>query len=196
MSEQELLRPSEQCYSIIQRWEGLMDGNPETVNLDPYLCPANIVTIGWGHAVLFDGAFLRGREGLLFARSQLYPEGITPEMARKLLQQDVGTAAAGVNRLVHTRINQNQFDALVSFAYNLGLDEDADEIAEGLGDSTLLKYVNRGQFHLAAGEFAKWVYSGGVVLQGLVNRRADERALFTKPISLAEGPAKSSIRYW
>ena len=68
------------------------------------------------------------------------------------------------------KLNQNQFDALVSFTYNLG--------AGALGSSTLLGKLNRGDFEGAADEFPKWNKAGGKVLNGLVKRRAAERSLF------------------
>jgi len=84
----------------------------------------------------------------------------------------------GVLRLVKVPLTQGQFDALVCFAYNVGLDDDADTLAEGLGDSTLLRKVNAGDFSGAAAEFAKWNKNDGKVMLGLRRRRAAERALF------------------
>lgn len=155
-----------------------MDGDPSTVNLDPYLCPANVVTIGWGHAVFHQGRMLRGQAGLDIARDYVYPGGITTAEAQQLLEDDVAGFAAGVNRLVNVPLSQGQFDALVSFAFNLGLDEDDDTMAEGLGDSTLLRYLNAGNPRAAAEEFGKWIMAGGKPLVGLGRRRAAERALF------------------
>lgn len=90
----------------------------------------------------------------------------------------------GVNRLLR-RTNrpttQNQFDALVSFAYNCGLDENRNGIAEGLGDSTLLRKHLAGDYAGAALEFAKWNKAGGKVLNGLTRRRKAEAALYLTP---------------
>lgn len=102
----------------------------------------------------------------------------TQEQADQWLAEDLAYFEQGVDRLVTVPLTQNKFDALVSFAYNVGLDEDSDDNAEGLGDSTLLKLVNAGEFIKAAAEFPKWVKQDGVVLNGLVDRRATERALF------------------
>ena len=84
----------------------------------------------------------------------------------------------GVTSLVKVPLTQGQFDALVCFAYNVGLDIDADTKAEGLGDSTLLKMVNIGDFVSAAGQFAAWNKNDGRVMLGLRRRRAAEQALF------------------
>jgi len=84
----------------------------------------------------------------------------------------------GVMSLVKVPLTQGQFDALVSFAYNVGLDIDTDTLAEGLGDSTLLRKVNAGDFAGAAEEFPKWNKNDGKVMLGLRRRRAAERALF------------------
>lgn len=95
---------------------------------------------------------------------------ITIAQADSLLEKDVKTFVAGVNALLTTDISQNQFDALVSFAYNLGLG--------ALGKSTLLKLVNRRKFTMAASEFLRWNKCHGHVLNGLTARREAERKLF------------------
>jgi lysozyme len=86
------------------------------------------------------------------------------------LRHDAAAAEAGVARLVHVPLTQGQFDALVSFVFNLG---------EGaLAGSTLLRKLNAGDLAGAAAEFPKWCHAGTAVLPGLVTRRARERALF------------------
>lgn len=119
-------------------------------------------TIGWGHT---------GPEvhpGLVW----------TQEQADQILADDLNKIEQAVSTLIKVAVSQNQFDALVSFAFNTGTDIDADTIAEGLGDSTLLNKLNAGDFQGAADEFPKWDRGGGHVLRGLVRRRAAERALF------------------
>lgn len=98
--------------------------------------------------------------------------------AEALLRTHVAMVERAVRMLVTVPINQNQFDALVCFAYNVGTDIDADEKAEGLGDSSLLRYLNRSQYERAANEFPKWCFSGGKKLNGLVRRRQAEKELF------------------
>jgi len=84
----------------------------------------------------------------------------------------------GVMSLVKVPLTQGQFDALVCFAYNVGLDDDTDTLAEGLGDSTLLRKVNAGDFAGAADQFQFWNKAAGKVMLGLRRRRAAEKALF------------------
>lgn len=84
----------------------------------------------------------------------------------------------GVTALVKVPLTQGQFDALVCFAYNVGLDVDADTKAEGLGDSTLLRLLNSGDFKAAEAQFAAWNKNDGKVMLGLRRRRAAEQALF------------------
>jgi lysozyme len=100
-------------------------------------------------------------------------ETITQEQAEQYLQNDLVEFQVGVNNLVARDLTPNQFAALVSFAYNLGLG--------ALEGSTLLAYVNAGDFTAAQGEFEKWVFAGGKILPGLVRRRAAEAALFGTP---------------
>lgn len=169
----------ESGITLIKSFEGIRDGDPTTVNLDPYLCPAGVATIGWGHVVLHDGQPLRGLDGLQFARDA-YPYGITPFEAETLLAHDVDKKAAEVESLLEVEVNDNQFAALVSFAFNVGTDIDADSIPEGLGDSTLLRKVNAGDFAGAADEFPKWNKARGKILPGLILRRKAEQALFLR----------------
>lgn len=87
-------------------------------------------------------------------------------------------AQAIVTQLLRREATPHQLAAMISFAYNVGLDIDADEKAEGLGDSTLLKKFNRGDIQGAADAFMSWIYAGGVKSEGLFNRRGAERRVF------------------
>lgn len=138
---------------IIKRAEGL--------RLEAYLCPADVWTIGYGHT-----------------KGVKQGDTCTEAQAEAWLREDCGEAERAVARLVRVPITDNQFSALVSFAFNVGTDEDADTIAEGLGDSTLLRKLNMGDYIGAANEFPKWNKAGGRVLMGLSTRRAAERNLF------------------
>lgn len=92
---------------------------------------------------------------------------------------DLYEFAAGVHRLTQGfPTTQMQFDALFSFAYNCGLDEDADQLPEGLGDSTLLKRHNLGFYQEAANQFLLWDKQKGKRLGGLTRRRQMERAIY------------------
>jgi len=94
---------------------------------------------------------------------------ITKQKATELLASDLNTKyAPDVERYVTVELNQDQFDALVSFHFNTG----------ALGRSTLLRKLNQGDFRGAAGEFGKWTRGGGKVLSGLVRRRRAEKKLF------------------
>lgn len=103
-------------------------------------------------------------------------DGVTPNMtitqneADKRLADHLEHMCFNVDSLIRVAVKQCQFDALCSFAYNLGLG--------ALTRSTLLKLVNRSEFKNAADEFPKWDMAGGHISQGLVKRRADERKLF------------------
>lgn len=130
----------------------------------PYFCSGKKLTIGWGHVILPNESHLK--------------KGITKEQGRMIFANDIQQFVKDVNKLVKVPLTQNQFDALVSFAFNVGSDIDMDNIAEGLGDSTLLKKLNRLDYAGAAGQFGKWVFADGKKQPGLVKRRAKEKALF------------------
>lgn len=103
----------------------------------------------------------------------------TQERADARFRQDLVKFEAGVNTLLgDAPTTQNQFDALVSFAYNVGLDIDDDNKAEGLGDSTLLRRHLAGDYEGAQRAFASWKYNDGKVMKGLIRRRAAEAALY------------------
>lgn len=109
-----------------------------------------------------------------------YPNGIrvkkgdtcTLEQAKSYMQHDLKKFEQTVNSAVNVPINQNQFDALVSLAYNIG--------STAFKNSTLVKRLNEGNYKAAANQFDVWVNAGGKRMQGLVNRRAAEKALFLK----------------
>lgn len=158
---------------LVRKFEGIPDGNPSTVNIDPYLDPVNIWTIGWGHAIRYQNRFLKGEADRALVKS-LYPQGITLEQAVAMLHGDLVSAGRDVASVVSAPVNDNQFGALTSFTFNLGVGN--------LGSSTLLKKLNLADYAGAADEFLRWVRAGGQVLPGLVKRRAAERELFLKPV--------------
>lgn len=140
---------SQTGIKLIQSFEGCV--------LHAYKDAVGVPTIGWGHT---GGVTL--------------DQKITQAQADTLLIKDLQKFEDGVDKAVTREINQNQFDALVSFSYNCGLGN--------LGKSTLLKKVNAGDFVGAAKEFAKWNKAGGEVLAGLTKRRKAEAELFAKPV--------------
>lgn len=156
---------------LVKGFEGIVDGDPTTVNLDPYLDPIGIWTIGWGHAVRVGGEFLRGRENRARAKA-LYPDGITRDQAEALLRADLLDTCRDVDALVKVPVSDNQFAALVSFAYNVG--------TGNLSRSTLLRLVNERNFMAASKEFVKWNKADGKELAGLTRRRLAESELFLK----------------
>lgn len=96
---------------------------------------------------------------------------ITERVADNLFQKDVLIAERIVNTLVKAPLSQFEFDALVSFVYNIG--------GSAFNKSTMLKYINQNRKDLAALEFDRWVYSKGQIMPGLVARRNKEKNLFT-----------------
>jgi lysozyme len=151
-------------YLLIAQFEGL--------RLKPYLCSAGVPTIGYGSTFYPSGRKVTMRD-----------KPITQETAFWMLKQVANMFAKDVDSLVTSDINQNQFNALVSFAFNLGSDIDADNIPEGLGDSRLLRRVNANPNDPEiAREFVKWNKAGGRVLDGLTKRRLKEAELYFTPI--------------
>jgi lysozyme len=144
------MKISDEGIALIKRFEG--------VRLQAYQDPVGVWTIGYGWTQP-----VAGRKVSAGMR-------ISSAMADSLLLCGVVQFEQGVSRLVKVPIAQGQFDALVSFAYNLGL--------RALGDSTLLRKLNAGDRQGAAAEFGRWVNAGGARLDGLAARRAAERALF------------------
>lgn len=147
-------------YLLIQGFEGL--------SLKPYLCSAGVPTIGYGNTFYPNGK-----------KVTLKDQPITKEYAIEINKFVADMFAKDVSSLVKVTVNQNQFNALVDFAYNLGSDIDADDIPEGLGDSTLLKKVNKNPNDKTIGdEFLKWNKANGVPSNGLTKRRTREKEIY------------------
>lgn len=118
-----------------------------------YMCPAGYPTIGYGHLITE-------------ANKEQFLDGVDEDEALDLLRQDVAVAERAVLRLISVPLTQGQFDALVSFTFNLG--------AGALQRSTLRRKVNCEEHADVTDEFMKWVWAGGRKLKGLVKRRANE----------------------
>ena len=158
------------AIDIIRRFEGIADGDPTTVKLDPYLCPADHWTIGWGHVVRGpDGKPIRGKANRAAARA-VYPDGLTMEEAAVLLADDVRRFAAGIEELLDVKVSDTQFCVLVSFAYNCGLG--------ALKTSTLLRLLNAGEHSAVPEQLMRWTKVNGAESKGLKNRRAAEAELW------------------
>jgi len=125
----------------------------EGCKLVSYLDSGGVWTIGYGHT-----------NGI-----KRYME-CTQDQADEWLLSDIQSAQDDVNKLVKVSLTQNQFDALVSFTFNLGY--------WSLRRSTLLRILNSGNYLGAANEFSKWNRDNGMIVDGLVHRRAAEKLLF------------------
>ncbi len=163
----------QQGIELIKSFEGIPDGDPSSVNIDAYLCPAGVWTIGWGHALVDGGAQLKGVANKARARA-LYPGGITREQAEALLRGDLIPRAASVSSLLKVGVDDSQFAALIALVFNIG--------AGNLAASTLLRKLNAGDAAGAADQFLAWDKArvNGVLqpLAGLTRRRKAERAMF------------------
>jgi lysozyme len=149
------MKLNDKGYNLIKEFEGL--------KLKPYLCSAQVPTIGYGSTYYENGK-----------KVKLTDAPITKERADALFQIVADDFAKRVVPLIKKPLTQNQFNALVSFAFNLGV--------RALQNSTLLRLVNINPNDAnIAKEFLKWNKAGGVVVKGLTNRRIKESALyFTK----------------
>lgn len=120
-----------------------------------YRCIAGLKTIGYGHVL---------------KKGETYENGIDIFTATELLKKDVRNAESAVRRLIPRTLDQSQFDALVSFTFNLG--------SGALQRSTLRQKLLRGDDEGASLEFRKWVFAAGKKSKGLIRRREEERLLF------------------
>ena len=125
----------------------------EGCELEAYKCPAGVWTIGYGH--------IKGvKEGMTITESQ----------AEEMLKSELNEYEGYINNLVTAELNQNQFDAMVSWVYNLG--------GGNLKTSTLLKVLNSGDYDGVPAQMMRWNKAGGKVLEGLTRRRQAEADLF------------------
>lgn len=139
------MKVSDKGLALIKEFEGC--------KLTAYKDSVGVWTIGYGHT-------RSARQGMT----------ITQEQADELLAQDVARHAIGVYKALQAKLEQHQFDAVVSLAFNVGV--------SAVRNSTLMKMINRGDVKLAAAQFDRWNKAGGKVLAGLVRRRAAERKMY------------------
>ncbi|EPC4330611.1 lysozyme [Enterobacter asburiae] len=144
------MQTSDKGIALIKQFEGC--------KLTAYQDSVGVWTIGYGWTQPVDGKPIRA--GMT----------IKQETAERLLKTGLVSYESDVSRLVKVRLKQGEFDALVSFTYNLG--------ARALSTSTLLRKLNASDYAGAADEFLRWNKAGGKVLNGLARRREAERALF------------------
>ena len=136
---------SESCKKLVKHFEGL--------RLTAYQCSANVWTLGYGHT--------RGvKEG----------DYIDQDQAETWLDDDLHSCAKDIHRLVNVPLDQNQFDALSSWVFNLG--------GGSLRTSTLLKKLNNSEYDEVPNQIKRWNKAGGKVLDGLIRRREAEALLF------------------
>ena len=159
--------------ALIKQFEGLpkpiikkaKDGTVTTL-YPPYICPAGYPTLGYGSRYKADGKEVTMKD-----------KAIPLSECDALLDNTLGTYEDAVNRLVKVPLTQNMFDALVCFVYNLG--------EANLRISTLLKYLNKGDYQAAADQLLVWnkarVRGTMVAMPGLTRRRVAERELFLTP---------------
>ncbi len=149
------MKISQKGLDLIKKFEGF--------SAKPYLCPAGVPTIGYGATYYTNGT-----------KVTMSDEPISEEWAEQLLSHIVHTYEKGVTSLVIPKITQNQFDALVSFAYNVGV--------TNFRKSTLLRLINKDPNNPEiANQFMRWVRGGGKVINGLIKRRQIESKLYFTP---------------
>lgn len=193
------MRLSENGLKLIQAWEGIRDGDPSTVNYEPYICPARVYTVGWGHALTTPSGqvidvdvfgSVRARELARQAMQRKFGrQAITLDQARDLLREDVGRFERAVDRMVAGGCTQAQFDALVSFAFNCG--------EANLRSSSILRLHNAGRraakidrmglYRASINKaypgdiptaFVRWSNANGKWMLGLFRRRLSEAMIY------------------
>lgn len=156
------MKVSQKCIDNIKKDEG--------VRQRPYQCPALLWTVGVGHVIDPNHA----KVPLAQRKALPIPAGwdrvVSMEEIDEILRKDLARFEQGVSRLITAPLTQGQFDALVSFSFNVGLGN--------LQNSTLRMKVNRQEYEAAAEQFLVWTKAGGKVLPGLVKRRTHEKEMF------------------
>jgi len=153
----------EQGLKLIKHFEGC--------HFKPYLCPALLWTVGYGHVLYPDQNRLPLAQRKTYTLHQSHDRQWSQEEVDDLLRKDLLRFENGVRRLLPTvPLKQNQFDALVSFSFNLGLGT--------LQRSTVRSALLRGDEEAAIDTLLKYCRAGGKILKGLQRRRAAEADLF------------------
>jgi lysozyme len=149
---------------LIKHFESLHDGDLKQIGLQPKMCPSGIWTEGWGHAIVYNGKFLKGIENkdLAFRLATVFTESD----ADKLFKSDIEEVCADVEGRLTVQLKQHEFDALVSHAYNCGL------------SPTLFRMINTKTGDLKEFWTSRYVTADGIKMKGLVRRRAVEYNLY------------------
>jgi lysozyme len=147
------MQPSNNCISLIKQFEGFRS--------KPYLCPANVATIGYGTTIYPNNV-----------KVQLIDNAITEQQATEYLIDHVNKSTNKLNQFIKVELSQCQYDALCDFVYNVGL--------SAFVNSTLLKVVNNNpnDFINIQTNFMKWIYANSKIITGLQNRRKAEYNLY------------------
>lgn len=144
------MKISEKGIQLIKKWESFVPNQ--------YLCPAGLKTIGYGHVILDEEKF---------------SDKISEKEAEELLRKDCEKFETAFKKY-NLSVSQNQFDALISFMFNIGVN--------AFSNSTLLKKIKHKDYHSAAQEFLRWnkttIKGKKTILKGLTSRRIDERNMF------------------
>ncbi len=156
------MKVSPEVIRVIKHHEG--------VKFKPYRCPALLWTVGVGHVIDPSHISVKFENRRVLAIPDGWDRVLTSDEVDKLLTDDLRRFEQGVLRLCPTDLNQSRFDALVSFAFNVGLGN--------LQRSSIRMRHNRGDFDGAADAFLMWTKAGGRELPGLIKRRNDERAIY------------------
>ena len=154
-------RINQQSLDKLKQWEGL--------KLKAYRDVAGVLTIGYGST----GTHVKS--GMVISEKQ----------AETLLKKDLDRFERAVDESVKVELSDNQFGALVSFAFNVGV--------SAFKNSTLLKKLNAGDYYSVPSELARWNKAGGKVVQGLVNRRAAEAGLWARGAFVSSAPVYAQV---
>jgi len=154
------MKMSDHGRSLLTEWEGSSS--------EAYQDMAWLWTIGVGHLLTKDE--LTSGKILILGEAVKYHDGLTSLQIDRLLTQDLAGAEGAVNSGVNIGLNQNQFDALVSFVFNVG--------RQAFYQSTLRRILNEARYTKVPEQMRRWKWSGGKVDHGLINRRENEIKLF------------------
>ena len=141
------MKTSQKGLTLIKKFEGFSDKE--------YICPAGKPTIGYGHVIL---------------PNEDFQQPMTKKEAEILLKKDLEPRELALNKFLKVKITQNQFDALMSLIYNIGV--------ANFKQSTLLKFINDRLFDKIPDQFRRWKYINKVASKGLLNRREEEIKLW------------------
>jgi lysozyme len=156
------VKVSQKCIQQIKLDEGVKN--------KPYQCPALLWTVGVGHVIDPHHAKVPFADRKALPIPDGWNRVLSADEIDEILRKDLARFEAGVLRLIKVKLTQGQFDALVSFSFNVGLGN--------LQNSTLRMKVNREDYAGAAEQFLVWTKAGGRVLPGLVKRRTHEKEMF------------------